>query len=167
MSCIYGTDQFGQEDQGWVAWFVSAALTGAPITIYPDGKQVRDVLFVGDLLRAYEALLASKTRIRVYDIGGGPSRTLSLLELLGLLGQHLGRPILPQWGPWRPSDQKVYVSDIRRAERESAWRPHVRPADGVAKLTRWVQEHQKLFAHAGCANHIVVSQGRGLCAGGA
>jgi len=147
MSCIYGTDQFGQEDQGWVAWFAIAALTGAAITVYGDGKQVRDVLSVSELVRAYEAFLASETRIGVYNIGGGPRHTLSLREVLAMPEQDCGRRILPQWGPWRPSDQKVYVSDIRKAERELGWRPHVQPADGVAKLTRWIRAHPELFAH--------------------
>lgn len=85
MSCIYGERQFGVEDQGWLAWFAIATILGKPITIYGTGKQVRDVLYVGDLVRAFDAFLQGKGDPGVYNIGGGPNNTLSLLELLEML----------------------------------------------------------------------------------
>jgi CDP-paratose 2-epimerase len=145
MSCIYGTRQFGLEDQGWVAWFVIAALTGKPITIYGDGKQVRDVLFVDDLADAYDAFLESGRAHGLYNMGGGPEHTLSLLELLAMLGEEAGvRPSVSYAG-WRPSDQKVYVSDIRRAREDLGWAPKTAPRDGVRRLIAWVREHQEMF----------------------
>ena len=147
MSCIYGTRQFGMEDQGWVAWFVLAALAGAPLTLFGDGRQVRDVLWVEDLIRAYEAFLVRGPQLGVYNMGGGPRMTLSLLELLAQLEERLGRPIPHRFGPWRPSDQKVYVSRIDRAQTDLAWEPRVPPAEGVDRLLQWAREKSDLFAH--------------------
>ncbi len=147
MSCIYGTHQFGMEDQGWVAWFVIAALRGAPLTVYGDGKQVRDLLWVDDLVRAYEAFLERGPRLGVYNLGGGPEFTLSLRGLLAHLESRLGRRVPAAQGPWRPSDQKVYVSDIRKARAELGWSPAVSPAQGVDRLFDWVQSNEPLFGH--------------------
>ena len=147
MSCIYGTRQFGMEDQGWVAWFVLAALTGAPLTLFGDGRQVRDVLWVDDLVRAYEAFLERGPQIGVYNMGGGPMMTLSLLELLEHLERRLGRRVAHKVGPWRPSDQKVYVSAIGKAREELGWEPRITPTEGVDRLLRWAQDHLSLFSH--------------------
>jgi len=146
MSCIYGTRQFGVEDQGWLAWFTIAALTGQPITIYGDGKQVRDVLWVTDLVHAYERFIEGSVPHGVWNLGGGPRFTLSLLELLDILSRHVGKAIEPSFAPWRPSDQKVYVSDIRSAERALPWTPATTPEAGVEALVRWVETNRNLFA---------------------
>jgi len=145
MSCIYGTRQFGMEDQGWVAWFVIAALAGKPITIFGDGRQVRDVLWVEDLLAAYEAYIEGDLDVAVFNMGGGPDQTLSLLELLGMIQELTG--VAPQisFDNWRPSDQKVYVSDIRRAQELLQWRPQVQPREGVERLIAWTQENMERF----------------------
>lgn len=145
MSCIYGTWQFGVEDQGWVAWFAIAALTGQPISIYGDGKQVRDVLWVEDLVKAYELFLERGPQVGVYNMGGGPQNTLSLLELLEILESEVGRIPQPRFDDWRPSDQKVYISDIRRVQKELGWKPEVGPRDGVSKLVAWIRESRALF----------------------
>lgn len=147
MSCIYGTRQFGMEDQGWVAWFVLAAVCGAPITIYGDGRQVRDVLWVEDLVRAYEAFLDRGPQIGVYNMGGGPEKTLSLLDLLSKIGNRLGRSVPYETGPWRPSDQKVYVSNIDKVRSDLRWEPVVGPDDGVNRLIAWAERNRSLFEH--------------------
>lgn len=146
-SCIYGYRQFGVEDQGWVAWFTIAAVLGRDITIFGDGKQVRDVLFIDDLVRAYDAARSDidTTSGRVYNIGGGPENTISLLDLLGHLEDRLGREIPVEFDDWRPGDQPVYVSDISRAEEEFGWSPQVEWREGVDRLLAWVQEHQDLL----------------------
>lgn len=147
-SCIYGTRQFGVEDQGWVAWFVIAAVTGHPISIYGDGKQVRDVLFVDDLLDVYDQALAQiKTAAgQVYNIGGGSRNTLSVWGEFGpILEQLLGHPLSVTWGDWRPGDQKVYISDIRKAERDLGWTPKTGVRQGVRKLFDWVSANRSLF----------------------
>jgi len=149
-SCIYGYRQFGIEDQGWVAWFTIAALKGRPITIYGDGKQVRDVLFIKDLLDAYEASVQQIDHAagRVYNIGGGPDNTMSVWAEFGpLLEELLGRPIPVTYSDWRPGDQPVYISDIRKAERELGWRPRVSVREGVTHLFEWIRDNQHLFDH--------------------
>jgi CDP-paratose 2-epimerase len=148
MSCIYGTRQFGNEDQGWVAHFLIAAVRGRPITIYGDGKQVRDLLYVDDLVRAFELAWErlDTTAGRVYNIGGGPANTLAVWTEFGpLLAELLGRPIPVQYGPWRPGDQKVYVTDVRRAAAEFGWAPTISAREGVTRLLRWVQANRALF----------------------
>lgn len=147
-SCIYGTRQFGVEDQGWVAWFVIAAVTGRPITIYGDGKQVRDVLFVEDLMDAYDAALGNLavSAGQVYNVGGGPDKTMSIwVEFEPILERLLGRPVPTSRGDWRPGDQRIYVSDIRKAQRELNWTPRVGVAEGVERLYRWVIANRNLF----------------------
>jgi CDP-paratose 2-epimerase len=147
MSCIYGTRQFGVEDQGWVAWFTIATLTGKPITIYGDGKQVRDVLYVDDLVKAFDAFVQKRDNIHhdVYNIGGGVENTMSLLELLDILEDLTGKRSKIVFDDWRPSDQKVYISDIAKAKRELGWKPEISPSEGVKKLVEWVEENKELF----------------------
>lgn len=147
-SCIYGPHQFGVEDQGWVAWFLIAALLGKPITIYGNGKQIRDVLFIEDLLDGYDAAIAHRDCAagQVYNIGGGPANQLSIWsEFEPLLITLLGREIPVSWGDWRPGDQRIYVSDIRKAARDLGWEPKVGVKAGVARLLAWISENQALF----------------------
>ena len=147
-SCIYGTRQFGIEDQGWIAWFIIAAVTGKPITIYGDGKQVRDILFVTDLLDAYQAAI-DKIDVaagQVYNLGGGPENTLSVwVELGPMLEKLLGRKVQVSQGDWRPGDQRICIMDTRKAQRELGWRPKVSVAEGVRKLYEWVVQNKRLF----------------------
>lgn len=145
MSCIYGVRQFGVEDQGWIAWFVIAALTNRQITIYGDGKQVRDILYVTDLTEAFSAFLNSKMKHEVFNIGGGSENTLSLLDLIDLLKELTGRSPQISIADWRPADQKVYISDISKAEKLLNWKPRVRPREGVGRLVNWVNTNLGLF----------------------
>jgi CDP-paratose 2-epimerase len=142
-SCIYGQRQFGVEDQGWVAWFAIAALVQRPITIYGDGLQMRDVLHVNDLVAAYKKAAQNPERAvgKIFNIGGGSSRTLSLLELLNLLEDRLQRRIPVKHAPSRAGDQPVFVADIRKAERELQWRPAIDPLPGVEMLLEWIQRN--------------------------
>jgi CDP-paratose 2-epimerase len=147
-SCIYGPRQFGIEDQGWLAWFVIAAVTGKPITIYGNGKQVRDVLYVEDLLDVFDLAIKNIDIVsgEIFNIGGGPENTLSVWQEFGpILERILGKKIPVNWGEWRPGDQSIYVSDIRKAERELGWRPRVKVEDGLARLIKWVQANRDFF----------------------
>jgi CDP-paratose 2-epimerase len=149
-SCIYGYRQFGIEDQGWIAWFIIAALKKRPISIYGDGKQVRDILFIDDLLNAYEAACQQIDQVQgqVFNIGGGPANTMSIwFEFGPILTELLGRPVPVNFADWRPGDQRVYVSDIRKAEAVMGWRPEVPVEEGVTRLFRWIEANQNLFAH--------------------
>ncbi|MBS7456276.1 NAD-dependent epimerase/dehydratase family protein [Coralloluteibacterium stylophorae] len=142
MSCIYGPRQFGTEDQGWVAHFLIRAMRGEPITLYGDGMQVRDILHVDDLLDAY--LLAEKNLARfsgrVFNMGGGPANTISLLQLLDWIAELEGRKPEVDFGGWRPGDQRYYVSDTRRFTEASGWRARIAARDGVADLHRWLRD---------------------------
>ena len=147
-SCIYGTRQFGMEDQGWVAWFVIAAITGRPITIYGDGKQVRDILFVDDLLNAYDLAIeqARSKPGRVLNVGGGADKTISIWKEFGpILEKLVGHKIPVSKGDWRPGDQSVFIADIRKAEKELGWTPKVTPVEGITRLFNWVKNNPELF----------------------
>ena len=145
MSCIYGTRQFGFEDQGWLAHFVIQSVMRRPLTIYGDGKQVRDVLFDTDLIRAYERFLESSIHHEVFNIGGGPAWTLSLLELLDHLKEKLGHQTKVRYAPWRPSDQKVYISDIAKIRKTLGWAPKVSFEEGFQQLLDWVLSNRRFF----------------------
>jgi CDP-paratose 2-epimerase len=149
MSCIYGPHQHGTEDQGWVAHFARALLREEPITVYGDGCQVRDLLFVEDLTRAMQMAVAQieKTRGRAFNIGGGPSNATSVQEVIDLLGElRAGLPRIHS-GPWRQGDQKYYVADPRRLEHAIGWRPTTGVPAGLARLMDWLdQEEQSRIA---------------------
>jgi len=142
MSCIYGLHQFGNEDQGWVAHFLIQALEGKPITIYGDGRQVRDILFVEDLVNAF--LLAHQHMDRLagnaFNMGGGPNNTVSLLELLRIIAQLHGQKPDVKFDDWRPADQQYYVSDTRKFAQATGWQARVGVAEGIARLYEWLQE---------------------------
>jgi CDP-paratose 2-epimerase len=147
-SCIYGPRQFGIEDQGWLAWFVIAAVMGRPITIYGDGKQVRDALHVDDLLNAYDAAIENidLTAGRIYNVGGGPQNVISVWAEFGpMLEKLLGKKIPVGRGDWRPGDQHVFYADIRKAGRELGWGPKIGVKEGIEKLFAWVSENRNLF----------------------
>ena len=144
MSCIYGPHQYGNEDQGWVAHFAIRAIEGEQVNIYGDGKQVRDILFVEDLVDAF--LLANKHIDRIsgqaFNIGGGPGNTVSLLELLKTIGRYRGEAIPLKFGDWRPGDQHYYVSDTRKFQKATGWYPKHTVQEGVAKLYQWLCENR-------------------------
>ena len=146
-SCIYGTRQFGVEDQGWVAWFIIASALGKPITIFGDGKQIRDVLFVDDLFDVFQRAVEKIDQVsgEIFNIGGGASNTMSLLELIELLKQKHKYKITYDFSDWRPGDQPVYVSDINKAKKMLDWKPKIGIDVGVARLSDWVRENIHLF----------------------
>lgn len=146
-SCIYGYRQFGVEDQGWIAWFTIAAALGHPITIYGDGKQTRDVLFIDDLVDAFNRAIGGIDSCAggIYNIGGSSENQLSLHELLAILEKLFGRKIEVSYADWRPGDQKVFVSDTAKAQEELGWAPKVGPAEGIERLYRWTTGNIELF----------------------
>ena len=148
-SCIYGRRQFGVEDQGWVAHFVIAATLGRPITIYGDGRQVRDLLHVSDLVRAYDLCIQRIDQLSgmALNLGGGPENTLAIWSEFGpLLSSLVGHPVPATFDAWRPGDQKVFVANVARAATLLGWRPGVSPAEGIADLFAWVQANKGLFS---------------------
>ncbi|MCI0396046.1 MAG: GDP-mannose 4,6-dehydratase [Chloroflexi bacterium] len=149
-SSIFGRRQFGVEDQGWVAHFVIAAVKGWPITIYGDGKQVRDLLHVSDLIRAYELGIAQIEALKgqAFNLGGGPENTLSIWAEFGPILESLaGHPVAVTYNSdWRPGDQHVFVADICKAERKMGWRPRVAVQEGIRDLYEWVSSNPHLFS---------------------
>lgn len=147
-SCIYGTRQFGVEDQGWVAWFTIASVLGKAITIYGNGKQVRDVLHVDDLFNAWDSVTKKidLTNGQVFNVGGGASFSMSLLELLAYLKEFSGKKIEYSFSDWRPGDQPVYISDISKIKNIVGWEPVIDPKKGVTTLYNWVRDNKLLFA---------------------
>ncbi|HZW11547.1 MAG TPA: NAD-dependent epimerase/dehydratase family protein [Phycisphaerales bacterium] len=149
MSCIYGVHQCGNEDQGWVAHMARSALERRPITIYGDGRQVRDVLFAGDLVEAFMLALSDfdRVRARAFNIGGGPENTLSLRELIAELA---ARGLEPQvaYDGWRRGDQRWYVSDTGAFRRLTGWTPAVGVSEGIDRLIDWLREAQNPPAEA-------------------
>jgi CDP-paratose 2-epimerase len=143
MSCLYGPRQFGTEDQGWVAHFLIRALRGEPVTIYGDGAQVRDALFVDDAVDAWLAGLRQIDRLsgRAFNLGGGPSCTLSLLEMLAHIERLTERRPDVSFADARPGDQLWYVSDTRAFEEATGWRARVGLDEGLGALTGWLREN--------------------------
>jgi CDP-paratose 2-epimerase len=148
-SCIYGPRQFGIEDQGWVAHFIISAILEKPITIYGDGKQVRDILFIDDLVdvfhRAYENIDSVKGDI--FNIGGGIENTISLLELTDILKEEIDKDIAIKFDSWRLGDQKVFINDISKSKRLLNWQPKTNKDSGIKKLISWVKEKRDLFVN--------------------
>jgi CDP-paratose 2-epimerase len=146
MSCTYGTRQFGFEDQGWVAWFIIATLFNKPITIYGNGKQVRDMLYASDLVDAFNRFINSGPQRGLFNIGGGANNTISLLEFLDELEALAGKKPKVKFADWRPSDQKVYITDTSRLEKTLDWKIKVGVKDGLRRLADWVKENERYFA---------------------
>jgi CDP-paratose 2-epimerase len=165
MSCVYGPHQCGTEDQGWVAHFLIRALEGKSVTIYGDGRQVRDILYVEDLVDAFILAQRGITRLagQAFNIGGGPQNTLSLLELLDLIEEiHGGRPE-HTFESWRPADQMYYVSDIRKFCQATGWQPRTAATQGVRKVYEWL----KSAPGAALARAVAVArEGAGVLADG-
>ncbi len=143
-SCIYGENQFGVEDQGWVAWFTIAAMHGKPITLYGTGKQVRDVLYVGDLVALYEKALSNIKKIkgRAYNVGGGPGNTLSLLEFIPILERELDVPIEYSFSSVRAGDQPIFVADTRLITDQLGWSPSTNFLQGFTRMREWMDKHK-------------------------
>lgn len=140
-SCIYGPRQYGLEDQGWMSWFALRGLRGRPVTIFGNGKQVRDVLHVDDLIRLYHAVFLKESwEVNVINAGGGIGNSLSLLEYLELLESSFGITVDVGFDSIRPGDQHWFVSDNSRAKKAFSWAPRVSIRDGLDSMVTWSRE---------------------------
>ncbi len=148
MSCIAGPRQFGNEDQGWVAHFLYSALRDAPIFVYGDGRQVRDILCVHDLLRAFEFVLAARptTEGQIYNIGGGPENTVSLIELMEEIEEMTGRKLRFRTSQRRPGDQFIYVTDFTKLHRETGWKPLYSVRETLHEVYEWWRANRQAFS---------------------
>ncbi|MBI4114348.1 MAG: GDP-mannose 4,6-dehydratase [Candidatus Niyogibacteria bacterium] len=147
-SCIYGQNQFGVEDQGWVAWFIIALLSGHPLTLYGNGKQVRELLYIYDLSALYERAIEKIATVRgeAFNIGGGPGNTRSLLEFFSEMKENHGLKQKLSRAPIRQGDQKVFVSDNTKIKKILGWMPKIRVEDGIPALLSWVNENRGTIA---------------------
>jgi len=141
---LYGERQFGGEDHGWVANFSIRAITGLPITIYGTGKQVRDILYAGDVVSAFDSFY-QRPRPGIYNIGGGRENMISLLESIELISEILHKKIQVRFTPERMGDLRYFVCDIKKAKKVLGWSPKIRPREGIGKLIKWIEENKKLF----------------------
>lgn len=148
MSCIYGPRQMGTEDQGWVAHFLIRALRGEGVSIFGDGCQVRDVLYVGDVIDAYIAAWRRSTVLagRAFNIGGGPTNAVSLRQVLRAIEDIVGHRVQIEYADWRAGDQRWYVSDTRRATAELGLQPPLAWRNGLRLLADWLREERGLGA---------------------
>lgn len=140
-SCMYGPHQWGREEQGWVAWFIIAALLGKTLTIFGDGKQVRDLLYVDDMCRAVDLALEKKPWGEAFNLGGGRENAVSLLETIAYLEELTGGKINLRYADWRPGDNRLYYTDYSKARSLLGWQPKVSWREGVAKTLEWVKEN--------------------------
>src|SRR5205807_5194342 len=160
MSCIAGPRQFGNEDQGWVAHFLYSALEEQPVTIYGDGRQVRDVLAVEDLMRAFEAVRESRERTagQVYNVGGGLANAVSLLEIIEQIEQLTGRRLQYQFERVRPGDQPVYVTDVSKLRRHTGWAPQMKVEQILGNISDWWRQNRELFRPAEVSTRLSIRE---------
>lgn len=150
-SCIYGSRQFGIEGQGWIAWLISSLIFDQPVSLYGTGKQVRDVLHVSDLIKAFDLAFKNikKTKGKAYTIGGGPKFTVSILEFIKILENISGKNFIYKMKPWRLADQKVYISDATSAKKDFDWVPSINPKEGIKDMYDWVLQNKHLIDKSG------------------
>ncbi len=160
MSCIAGPRQFGNEDQGWVAHFLYSALRDAPIFVYGDGRQVRDILCVHDLLRAFESILAARptTEGEIYNIGGGPENTVSLIELMEEIEEMTGHRLRYRTCERRPGDQFIYVTDFAKLQRETGWEPLYSVRETLQEIYEWWRANREVFSAPALVRPIRTSE---------
>lgn len=142
-SCIYGPHQYGLEDQGWVAWFIIATLLEKHITVFGTGKQVRDILYVSDLIKAYDQAIKNRDKCRgkIFNIGGGPDNSLSILEFFQVIEDLTGKKVHYSMDDWRPGDQKIFISNNSSLLNEIGWFPQTTYVKGVRQLTDWIKNN--------------------------
>lgn len=159
MSCIAGQRQLGNEDQGWVAHFLYSAMQQIPLSIYGDGRQIRDILCVDDLVRAFDTVRKNQeiTRGQVYNVGGGPANTTSLLELIALIEKLIGMRIDYEMSDARPGDQLVYVTDHSKLTRDTGWKPQASLRQTLIRIQDWWKQNREVFEPVRVAEPAVAS----------
>jgi CDP-paratose 2-epimerase len=145
-SCIYGPHQLGIEDQGWIAWFIIAILTNKPITIYGNGKQVRDILFVDDLIMFYDSVIMNIDKIsgEAFNVGGGAENSLSLLEFFTLFEKITHKKIRYTFEEWRQGDQEIFISDNTKANKFLKFKPKITYKDGIYMIHKWLKKYYSI-----------------------
>jgi len=146
LSCIYGGMQYGIEDHGWITWLTMLAIFEKKIKIFGDGKQVRDALYIDDLIRLfYKISIKKNIKSEIYNVGGSSKNSLSLLELVDSLEKKLKKKVTFKKYNWRPGDQKIYISNISKVSKELNWKPEVKISQGLDRVIEWVKLNQKII----------------------
>ncbi|MDI6825939.1 MAG: GDP-mannose 4,6-dehydratase [Candidatus Aenigmarchaeota archaeon] len=147
LSCVYGPLQHGTSDQGWLSHFIISGIFGKPVVIYGDGRQVRDILYITDLARLFELIVKNIKKIsgKVYNVGGGSSNTISLLELIQFLKGRLGLELKYSFSKWRPADQRAYYSNITKVKKDLGWSPSVSKEEGIVKTHEWIMNNRHMI----------------------
>lgn len=146
-SCVYGTHQYGVEDQGWLSWFAIAGMIGKKITVYGNGKQVRDVLYIDDLINAYQ-LAENKIHLtagHVFNIGGGYDNRISVINAIDKISRQTNRQVKIRYEKVREGDQKIYISDNTKAEKYFGWKPKVNIDTGFLNMVNWIRKNKSIF----------------------
>jgi CDP-paratose 2-epimerase len=140
MSAIYGPRQMGVSEQGWVTWFMKAKKDNLPVTIFGDGLQVRDLLYIDDLCELYYKLIGNMTLYRgqVFNVGGGVHNKISLIEMISWLEKRVGKKMVIKFDDWRVADHKIYISNISKVCAETGWSPQTNVEKGLEKTWKWV-----------------------------
>ena len=141
---IYGPNQFGGEDHGWVANFSIRAQIGLPITLFGSGKQLRDILYATDVAVAFEAFYKKQVP-GIYNIGGGVPNMISLLECIDIIKEKVKKKVEVRFDEERPGDLSYFVADHSKFTKATGWKPKVQPNEGIAKLLSWVRKNENLF----------------------
>lgn len=143
MSCVYGDMQFGIEDHGWVTWITLQSYFNKKIKIFGNGKQVRDLLYVGDLVELFYKISISNKKLNdVYNVGGGFKNSISILELLDNLEKKLKRKILFKKYRWRLNDQKIYITNLKKIKNSTRWKPKTSISNGLDRIILWISSNQ-------------------------
>jgi CDP-paratose 2-epimerase len=147
LSCVYGENQWGTQDQGWIAWFIKCALTNKKIKLFGNGKQVRDVLHVKDLANLINISIKKINIIKghAFNIGGGKKNTLSLLELINIIENKLKTKIIFSINKERFGDQKYFVNDLSKIKKMTGWQPKISVSNGLTRCIDWIKSNQKII----------------------
>lgn len=145
MSCIFGTSQFAFEEQGWLTWFIIANLKREPIRVFGDGDQVRDILWVEDVVKAYNSFMDSGINHGIWQLGGGPNQTCSINEAIAIIEELTGIPFEVSYHDWRPADQRIYTSNIRPVQDDLNWTPTVTIREGLEEVIDWAKDVLEVF----------------------
>jgi len=106
---------------------------------------VRDVLYMSDLIHAYDAFIKSDLPYGVFNIGGGAKNIMSLLELLKILEDLTGKRSKITFSDWSRTYQKVYISNLSKVKKELKWEPRINSEEGMKKLIAWIKEKKDFF----------------------
>jgi UDP-glucose 4-epimerase len=133
---VYGPRQDPAGDAGVITIFCASALAGEAPTIYGDGTQTRDYVYVGDAVQAF-LTAGDNDRPGTWNVGAGDE--VSVLDLVDIIGGVAGREVHPRFAAPRPGELQRSAVAPDRAASELGWRPATPLAEGVRRVYRWIE----------------------------